>query len=164
MRRIYLRVRVPQGCASGAREYTGAKTRGNPVSQYVCLPTYVPQFHHETPILHHVDARAGEPLGDGVVADAELHPDGRRARGQYVVHVRGNVATSPEDIHHVDVTRNRGERSEHGLAEDLRDGRIVDGHGHDLVAGVLRVLGHVVRRLTGLGDLDAEHRDAMRAL
>ena len=47
--------------------------------------------HHQAPILDDLDALARQRLGDGVVPDPELEPDGGRALGQQVVEVGRDV-------------------------------------------------------------------------
>ena len=100
-----------------------------------------PLLHHQTAVLHDLDAGLGELLRGLVVADAELEPDALRFRGEDVVDVRRDVAGAAEDVDHVDRAADRGERAEDRFAEDLRDFGVVDGDGDDFVAGAAMCAG-----------------------
>ncbi len=96
------------------------------------------------------------------MADAELHPHHAGLGGEDVGQVRRNIARPAEDVHDVHGLRDLRELPVYRLPEDLEDVGIVDGHGHDLVAGLRHVVGNVEGRLSRLGlGLDAEHRDAL---
>ena len=116
---------------------------------------------HDAAVLYHLDARVIEALGECVVADAELEPDGARVFLQDVIEVRHQVARFAKDVHHVDVAWDVCDLAVDWLPEDRRRLRVVDRHGNDLEPGGLHVARDVVRGLTRLGFcLDAEHRDA----
>ena len=68
-----------------------------------------------------------------------------------------------EDIDHVDGPGHRADPAVDGTAKDLRHLGVVDGHGHDVVAGAGHVLGNVEGGLTALGlGFHAEDGDAPR--
>src|SRR5512141_2692549 len=88
----------------------------------------IAELDEETAVLHDVDPRRRQAGGEGVVANAELQPDGARTLGEDVVEVRGQILRTAEHVHHVDVTGNRGEAAVHLLSENLRDLGIVYRH------------------------------------
>src|SRR5687768_12649248 len=66
---------------------------GGRPSQHPHIPTGLTTshprlLHHQTAVLHHLDARLGQLAGGFVVADAELEPDELRFGGEDVVDVR----------------------------------------------------------------------------
>src|SRR5260221_8138409 len=90
---------------------------------------YSPLLHHQTAVLHDLDACLGEALGGGVVRDAELEPDALRPGGEDVLDMRRDVARTTEDVDHVDGTADIGQLAEHRTSEDLRHLGVVDGDG-----------------------------------
>src|SRR3954447_7376840 len=91
------------------------------VTDTAALPPDPSLFDHQTAILHHLDARRGQPLRRLIVANAELEPDALRVRGEDVVDVRRDVVWTPEHVDHIDRTTYICEFAEHRLAEDLGD-------------------------------------------
>ena len=126
------------------------------------LPSNAPQLHEEAAVLNDVDARSSERLRRLVVPDPRLKPHRLRPLRDDVIDVCGDVAGSAKDIHQVDVPRDVGDASVDALPEDLRDVGIVHRDWDDVVAGTLRVLGHVEGGLSRLGRLDAEYGDSPR--
>lgn len=64
-----------------------------------------PVLDQQAAVLHDVDPRRGQRVGDGLVPDAELHPHRARPLRHDVLEVPADVGGPPEHVDEVDGAR-----------------------------------------------------------
>lgn len=122
-------------------------------------------FHHQTSILNDVDARGREALGERLVRNARLEPDGGGMFGQDILEMGLEIGGLAEDIDEIDDAWNVDESPEHRLVENGGDVRVIHWHRNDLEPLCIEISRDLEGGLASLRFcLDAQYGDALRSL
>ena len=91
-------------------------------------------LHHQATILHNLDARLRKRLGNDIVTDARLKPNGSWHLGQNLFDVTVDILGAAEDVHQIDITGNLRQATIDSLAEDFYNFGKVNRHGDDVAS------------------------------